>query len=343
MDKYFLASNSKDGFYSKFSELTTYSEIKDFYIIKAGAGCGKSTFMKKLGNYLIDNGYDAEFIYCSSDPNSLDGVISKKGKLAICDGTAPHTTEPKYTGAFDHYLDFSCYLDKSLLKPQFAEIRSLTDTISAKYKSAYKFLNCAGILDNELFSMGVSTDAISKIKKRTQGIISREIPTCIGEKKVYDRFLTGISPKGVVNFKETILDKAKKVYLINDSFGMSHFLMCELLNNLTGYTVYKFLSPLNPLKIEHLYIEELGLAFITKNSIDLDTEVFRNINLDTYIEYDKKRVKKLNKQIELNINEAVEIMSTCKSLHDDLEAIYIKAMDYSKLDDLFNNIISEIK
>ena len=39
-------------------------------------------------------GYDAEYILCSGDPDSLDAVIIPSLKLAWADGTAPHALEP---------------------------------------------------------------------------------------------------------------------------------------------------------------------------------------------------------------------------------------------------------
>lgn len=347
MDKYFLAANSKDGFYNQFNELTTYDEVDRFYIIKGVAGCGKSTFMKRLATYLSDNGYDAEMIFCSSDTGSLDGVISKKAKLAICDGTAPHVTEPIYPGAFETYLNFASFLNEDLLRFNKDEIKHLIDTISENYKTAYNFLSVAGILSSEIFDRVINTDLIDTIKKRADGIISRELKSLDTEGKSYNRLISGISPQGYYNFVDTLEDKSKKIYTLQDDYGLAHFMLSKIADTAIsrGYTVYKFLSPLNPAKIEHIYIEELALSFITCNDyVSTDVKAYRNIILNNYVlDIDKKELKSIAKQVEVNIENATSTMKICKSLHDDLEDLYIEAMDFKGLDTFFDTIISNIK
>ena len=44
-------------------------------IIKGGSGIVKSSFMKKLGESMIEKGFDVEYHHCSSDNNSVDGVV----------------------------------------------------------------------------------------------------------------------------------------------------------------------------------------------------------------------------------------------------------------------------
>lgn len=346
MQQYFLAANSKDGFHSEFRELSTYPEIKKIYIIKGTAGSGKSTFMKKLGAYLLDNGYDAEYIYCSSDAESLDCLISRKAGFAICDGTAPHVTEPIYACAFETYLNFTEFMDADELNVP--KIRELIDQISELYSTVYNYLSIAGTYQSELLNLGISSEYIDKAKKRAKGICSRELSFTENEGVSFTRLLSGISPQGYVTFIDTLTEKADKIYTIDDTYGLSHFMLTEILDTalLRGYTVYKFLSPLNTKKIEHLYIAELALAFVTNSTLfTSEIDGYRNIVLDNYVELeqdDKKNAKFLQNSIELNVNKAIDTMKICKALHDDLEELYISCMDFDGLDKFFDQIISKI-
>jgi ABC-type nitrate/sulfonate/bicarbonate transport system substrate-binding protein len=45
--------------------------------------------MKAVAKEFVDLGYDVELHHCSSDNNSLDGVVIKQAKVALLDGTAP--------------------------------------------------------------------------------------------------------------------------------------------------------------------------------------------------------------------------------------------------------------
>jgi ABC-type lipoprotein export system ATPase subunit len=88
---YFASANSSQGFVSYFDYVLKGAE--KVYIIKGGPGCGKSTFMKKIGEDLLEAGYDVDFVWCSADRDSLDAIVVPEMKLVMVDGTAPHVTE----------------------------------------------------------------------------------------------------------------------------------------------------------------------------------------------------------------------------------------------------------
>lgn len=88
--QYFLGANSAEGFVSLYDELIDESQASAVYILKGGPGCGKSTLMKKVGEEMEKGGYYVEYILCSGDPDSLDGILIPEKAVAIMDGTAPH-------------------------------------------------------------------------------------------------------------------------------------------------------------------------------------------------------------------------------------------------------------
>lgn len=90
--RYFLGSNSARGFYSLYRGLTDPGGGEFLWIIKGGPGCGKSSFMKKIGAAAAKAGLAVEYIHCSGDPDSLDAVRIPQLKTAYMDGTAPHPT-----------------------------------------------------------------------------------------------------------------------------------------------------------------------------------------------------------------------------------------------------------
>ena len=85
--RYFLGANTPAGFVSKFDGFYDCLDGWRVFILKGGPGTGKSTLMKKVAE-AVD--CECEYIYCSSDPRSLDAVIFNDLKTAIADGTAPH-------------------------------------------------------------------------------------------------------------------------------------------------------------------------------------------------------------------------------------------------------------
>ena len=70
---FFLGANSGAGFYSLYDEFCC--DKGDYlYLIKAGAGGGKSGFMRKVAAAAAERGYDTESVLCSGDQESLDAV-----------------------------------------------------------------------------------------------------------------------------------------------------------------------------------------------------------------------------------------------------------------------------
>ena len=108
MENYFAAANTEAGFVSWFDDIFNARDIDFTYIIKGGSGTGKSTLMKKVAAKAEKLGGACERYYCSSDTASLDGVIAKMpsgARIAMLDGTAPHTHDPKYPGAADAIIN----------------------------------------------------------------------------------------------------------------------------------------------------------------------------------------------------------------------------------------------
>ena len=87
---YFLAANSSSGFVSFFDELSNPEDDWRLFILKGGPGTGKSSLMKAIGAHMSALGKRVEFLHCSSDPSSLDGIILWEDKVCFSDGTAPH-------------------------------------------------------------------------------------------------------------------------------------------------------------------------------------------------------------------------------------------------------------
>lgn len=91
---FFAGANSGDGFRDLFSELVDLEDTFDLMILKGGPGVGKNTFMREIGRTMEEAGVDVEYLRCSGDPDSLDGVVIPAIRCAVCDGTSPHGMAP---------------------------------------------------------------------------------------------------------------------------------------------------------------------------------------------------------------------------------------------------------
>ena len=134
--RFFLGSNSPQGFVSRFDQISCNDPQWHTFIIKGGPGCGKSSMMRKIAEALEPFSPDTQFIACSADPDSLDAVIFPKLKFSISDGTAPHLLEPKYPGLSDTLVSLGDYLSTEKLLPFYDEVRTMDKTIQENYRRA---------------------------------------------------------------------------------------------------------------------------------------------------------------------------------------------------------------
>ena len=68
--RWFLGANSAEGFRSLYEDFCR-SEGDFLRIIKGGPGCGKSSFMRHIGEAAEKKGLEVEYILCSGDPDSF--------------------------------------------------------------------------------------------------------------------------------------------------------------------------------------------------------------------------------------------------------------------------------
>lgn len=92
---FFAGANSGEGFRSLFSELVDIEDTYDLMVLKGGPGVGKNTFMREVARAMEAAGTTVERLWCSGDPDSLDGVVLPELRCAVVDGTSPHGSGTK--------------------------------------------------------------------------------------------------------------------------------------------------------------------------------------------------------------------------------------------------------
>lgn len=351
---FFLGVTSPYGFCSYFNEMTDYKQNWRNYIIKGGPGTGKSSLMKKIANKLYEYPSNVELIHCSSDPYSLDAVISYDDNFAIFDGTAPHVVEPLYPGVFETNVNLSEFWDESKLSAHSETIIKLFKKNKEFHERNLRFLKASNQIMNDNFQLVLKNTNTSKIYKLSKRIVLKEFSkkkkrTGI-EKK---RFLSAITPNGYITFTDTAKKLAKKIYIIKDEIGVSSSLLLSFIRKYLleyGYSFYTCYSPFDPYnKIEHIFIPELNLGFMTQHKFnELNIEHFRIINFSRFVniealKLDKQKINLNRKLISELVNESISSLKAAKSIHDDMEEFYINAMDFDLVHKKADQIIENIK
>ena len=172
----FLAANTPEGFVSFFDELYNPYKSSQAYIIKGGPGTGKSTFIRKIARAFEEKGFDTELVYCSSDPDSLDGLIVPEKGFSICDGTAPHVMEPRFPGAVENIINLGQFWDERKLRKSADEIRRLFIENSLYHRQSAGYLAAAGHVNRQNRKIATSYIKREKTDSFSARFIYRELP-----------------------------------------------------------------------------------------------------------------------------------------------------------------------
>lgn len=358
MEKYFAAANSAGGFVSWFDDIFAPEKFERIYLIKGGSGTGKSTLMKKIAKCANEKSFTCEYFYCSSDPDSLDGLIIKReneGEIAFLDATAPHTRDPKIPGAVEEIVNLGEFWNEKHLIENRDEITDLIQQKSNLFTKGYDFLSSAGEFSKLLRSdtekiinftkMQAAADRL--INQRMKSLHYRSTEFCKNsDVKNAIRGTSALSVKGIVQFDT--FKNCRFACGIKDAMSLAEFMFDALIfsANRIGLEIVRSPSPLEPTMTNGIIIPKLEMSVVT---YDQDCTGFAKIiNMERFIDHgvidqnDKNRRKILSKCKSELLKCALDEFSKVGEVHSKLESIYIKAMDFDALNKYTENFLARI-
>ena len=169
---YFLGANSKDGFYSLYGGFCC-APGDYLTVIKGGPGTGKSGFMRKIGRAAEARGLDAEYVLCSGDPDSLDGVYIPALHRGWVDGTAPHVIEPRRFGIDGDYVNLGSFYRSGLTGKHRNYVNQLYDRYRSEYAAAYGYLGACEKLRGAYMPRLFGTEECGSLRRRLRNILKR--------------------------------------------------------------------------------------------------------------------------------------------------------------------------
>ncbi len=310
---FFPAANTPKGFYNNFGEVTDYRHGGKAIHIKGGSGCGKSTLMKKIAQKAKEKGYNIEYLHCSSDPNSLDGVHIMEKNYVIFDSTSPHIQDPLLVSAGEISFDTSRFLDKTFLESKREEILALINSKKRCFEDCYRYLAAAKLLYPQ------SREIDLRLIYNIAGMYDRKIK--FGKTgRARHLFATAITSSGYTNYLDTILEG--RIVGVTDGAGSSDLLK-EIARRarVNGYDTDLYYCPLLPdEKLEHLVIRDANLSFTTLNKY----HEYENINEKVKMPENLPIPKEFDNLTALAQNS----LEAAKTKHKLIEEIYIKAMNF---------------
>lgn len=349
----FPGGNTSQGFFSFYKYILSQEDANRIICLKGGPGTGKSSFMKKIGAYFASKNYSIEYHHCSSDNNSLDGVVIKELNVAVLDGTSPHMVDPIHPGAVDEILNLGTAFDINALAAHKKEIMDLTATISNNFSRAYRFLKSAKHIHEDWTALNNAALDNSKVDTLIDELISKIITSSkstLGEER--HLFSTAFTPDGIVSFNKSLADDVDNLYVLKGGPGLGKTTVLKAVGTAlqkAGWSVEYLHDPLVPERIENIIIKELSTAIFTTNEISriiYDNALLydmKNYCDSTIITENKDEIDFDKIHFDILINKGLSRIHESHRLHDILETYYISAMDFSVVDKLYNETINKIE
>lgn len=341
--KFFPGANSSRGFYSLYDYILPHPCLK--LILKGGPGVGKSTFIRRIAQEFWQEGWEVEHHCCSSDNHSLDGAVIQK-RVAIIDGTAPHTVDPVHPGVVDDIINLGEYWQEEKLEKHREEIIGLGKQISQYFKRAYLLLQEVGILYHRLgeyyqenWKVEEEREILSSLKEE---IFSRNRNSRSQNPQERHLFASAITPDGVINHLPTLLSQMKTIYLLTAGMPAAQDRIVknikeEAVNR--GFETLILHCGLLPENYHHLILEENQTALITETSLlqapSLPQQVKRCIPLHHCHHGDlgiEGVFGEVQVEIQQKLKKACQEIRKARDLHHQREEFYIEAMDFQQMD-----------
>ena len=350
----FPGGNTPEGFYSYYNYILPQRKAKKIFCLKGGPGVGKSTLMKAAGRYFHEKGESVDFLWCSSDPDSLDGVLLKERAILLVDGTAPHIVDPKNPGAVDEIVNLGAFWDEGSIAGSREQIISCNENIAQAFDFAYGYLKAAKAQHDfmaRLLDVMIPPEKVRAYRQQI-GINKGAAAHCGTRRKA---FAGAITPAGIQSTLGSLAGQMDKIVLIESPLGFrTETLLAPIAEDIieAGYDVEEFYCPMDPgQKLEHIIVPDAGLAIVSCNEYhSLDSETadrhVTRIKIDWQQQADdfyETLYHSLAEDSRENIAKAVKLLERAKAFHDELEGYYIPNMDFDKIEEEKHKIICKIE
>ncbi|WP_074432863.1 PRK06851 family protein, partial [Neobacillus jeddahensis] len=351
---YFAGGNTARGFHSLYD--SNLQGLDRLFILKGGPGTGKSSLMKKIGHEWVEKGFHVEFLHCSSDNDSIDGMLIPRLKVGIVDGTAPHVIEPKAPGAVEEYINLGEAWNARALSAQKKVIQTLTRQINEAFQTAYATFKEALEIHDDWEKIYINSMNFKKADQLTNKLID----TFFGKMKlnkvpdVRHRFLGAATPTGAVDYVPNLTEEIAKRYFIKGRPGSGKSTMLKKLaaaGEERGVDVEVYHCGFDPYSLDMVIFRELGIAIFDSTA---PHEYFPSRDGDEIIDMYEILIEpgtddlfadiisKIATKYKNKMTEATSYLTKAKALHDELEEIYVAAMDFSAVERIQVKIADEI-
>ena len=242
------------------------------------------------------------------------------------------------SGARERILNLGDCLDTHALFEKREEIITLVSKKSRRYKNAYALLNAA----NTLRGAAIANLSDALLAGKLQAFAARFCRRLPKDGAPFELLWPRYARTADGEVELDVFDPVER-YSIIDAFGEGFLLTEALAQQARAESVSFVVTPdaLNARKIRSLYFPAAGVL------VSVGEGEGKRINMKRFIDPEKEReTRRLNrlfrKGSRLLLDDAAEAFASARTLHFELEDIYVAAMDFEKAGRLRDALINEI-
>ncbi|MBO8126593.1 MAG: ATPase, partial [Firmicutes bacterium] len=263
--------------------------------------------------------------------------------------------DPRNPGGVDEILHLGDFWDAAKLKANKEEILRLNTRVSEFFQRTYKYLAAAESVYQDWEATIKKHMSSGYINQKAAELIERiygNRPVSEIEGKIRHLFGSAITPDGMINHLETIIDPMPMKIVLHGLPGTGR---SKLLNKVAeagierGLDLEMFHCALNPDRVEHLVVPDLGVAITTSEEPHAYTrsksDLWINLNSgvrEKGLEDDAEILATVQKYYWELLGVAVSYIRKAKEIHDEMEKLYIPNMDFKAIGQLRQRVLNQI-
>lgn len=328
----FAGANTGKGFVSFYERSFAEDNLSGLYVIKGGAGTGKSTFMRHLGEKAASKGFTVEHYLCGSDEASLDGVIIKGSDgraVGVIDGTPPHARDLRCAGAAGDILNFGEFWDSRGLSSERGTVDRLASEKSALFDTVYRYLGAAERINRSVTALAEEIYLAEKASAAAARLVAS-----VGESgDIDERQLAGYTMNGEVSL---VPEGNVRRFGITGDIDIARLFLGDVYRYVKARGISAQISrcPLDLGYIDSIYFPKAAVRLYYDDGKEVAVEKAVNTKRFT----DKEKAAEYRQRLRFGkkcraslIGGALETLGAVRERHFALERIYGAHMDFAGL------------
>ena len=313
----------------------TLSTMKRVFILKGSPGSGKSTVMKRIAARAEAEGHPLTVIRCSSDPDSLDGVMLTDLGVAVADGTPPHPLDPKKYGIREITVSLEDTFDYDRLGFFGGRLNRLFEKKAMYVRAASSCIAAFGRLEEVRREYTDGALLGEKLYTFCHGFVKRNCRK--GGGRVVITPTDTFCRKGFVS--TGAFCDVDAFYVLRDRYGSAEAVLRQLYAHAgnEGVDMCVIPCPVDNREISGIFFPDTGV--LIKSDRFVPPENAKAVRAARFLgpgltELRRRSLTAIEKLSEKLTDEAAQIMEHAFTVHGEIEKIYSQCIDFGITDSI---------